>query len=259
MKEITSVKNQTVCEVKKLKQKKYRTQTGTFLAEGYRNVCDSIQKATPLMVFVQQDFADPVPNCENTYLVTKEVMRELSDTDTPQGVAAVFEIPKEQEITSSNILLLNGVSDPGNMGTILRTALATGFTDLILDEQCADVYSPKVIRSAMSAVFSLNVIRKKSLVDDIAFLRQTGYQIYGAALLDKAVSLYDVDFSRKTALLFGSEANGISEELLKLTDVTYIIPMAKGIESLNVAVAAGVSMYELVRQQKTKSNGNKSI
>ncbi len=250
MKEITSVKNQTVCEIKKLKQKKYRTITGTFLAEGYRNVCDSIQKATPRMVFVQQDFSDSVPACENTYLVTKEVMRELSDTDTPQGLAAVFEIPEEREVSSSNILLLNGVSDPGNMGTILRTALATGFTDIILDEQCADVYSPKVIRSAMSAVFSLNVIRKKTLVDDIALLKQTGYRIHSAALSDEVVSLYDTVFSEKTALLFGSEANGISEELLKLSDVMYIIPMVKEIESLNVAVAAGVSMYELVRQKR---------
>ncbi len=249
MKEITSIKNQTVCDVKKLKQKKYRTQTGTFLAEGYRNVCDSIQKAAPRMVFLQQGFSDSVPECENTYLVTKEVMREISDTDTPQGVAAVFEIPPEQEVTSSKILLLNGVSDPGNMGTILRTALATGFTDVILDEQCADVYSPKVIRSAMSAVFSLNLIRKKTLEDSIASLQTKGYLIYAAALSDKAVSLYDTDFSENTALLFGSEANGISETLLKLTDVTYMIPMAKEIESLNVAVAAGVSMYELIRQK----------
>ncbi len=248
MKEITSVKNKTVNEIKKLKQKKYRSQMGIFLAEGYRNVCDSMQKAVAEMLFVQEGFVEPIPPCENTYLVTKEVMQELSDTDTPQGIAAVFSIPKEEKISSGRILLLNGVSDPGNMGTILRTALAAGFTDIILDEKCADVYSPKVIRSAMSAVFSLNLIRKKSLEDDIAILKQQGYRVYAAALTEDAVSLYETDFSEKTALLFGSEANGIVPELLVLSDTTYIIPMAKEIESLNVAVAAGVSMYELVRR-----------
>ena len=248
MKEITSVKNKTVCDIKKLKQKKYRTQTGTFLAEGYRNVCDSIKKAVPQMVFLEESFEFEVPQCEHTYLVTKEVMKEISDTDTPQGIAAVFQIPEEKAISSSKILLLNGVSDPGNMGTILRTALAAGFTDIILDEKCADVYSPKVIRSAMSAVFSLNLIRCKSLEDEISKLKQTGYQIYAAALTKEAVSLYETKFGAKTALMFGSEANGISDELLQLADVSYIIPMEPEIESLNVAVAAGISMYELVRQ-----------
>ena len=237
-----------VCEIKKLKQKKYRTQTGTFLAEGYRNVCDSMQKAAARMLFVQTEFEHPVPECENTYLVTKEVMQELSDTDTPQGIAAVFSIPKEKEISSPRVLLLNGVSDPGNMGTILRTALASGFTDIILDEKCADVYSPKVIRSAMSAVFSLNMIRKKSLEEEIKRLQQQGYRVYAAALSEEVVSLYQTAFSKKSALLFGSEANGVTKELLQLSDVTYVIPMATEIESLNVAVAAGISMYELVRR-----------
>ena len=249
MKEITSVKNKTVCEVKKLKQKKYRTQTGTFLAEGYRNVCDSMKKTVPEMVFLEETFEFAVPQCENTYLVTKEVMKEICDTDTPQGIAAVFRIPEEEAIRSSKMLLLNGVSDPGNMGTILRTALAAGFGDIVLDEKCADVYSPKVIRSAMSAVFSLNLVRCRSLEDVIVKLKQNGYQICAAALTEEAVSLYETKFLGKTAFMFGSEANGISEELLQLADVFYMIPMEKEIESLNVAVAAGISMYELVRRQ----------
>lgn len=252
MKEITSVKNKTVCEVKKLKQKKYRSQTGTFLAEGYRNVCDSLKKAVPEMLFFEEGFEFSVPVCENTYLVTKEVMKELSDTDTPQGIAAVFQIPEETEITSSKILLLNGVSDPGNMGTILRTALAAGFYDIVLDEKCADVYSPKVIRSAMSAVFSLNLIRRRGLEEMIATLKENGYLVYAAALTENAVSLYETDFSEKTALLFGSEANGITPELLAMSSETYIIPMKQEIESLNVAVAAGISMYELIRRGRQK-------
>lgn len=250
IKEITSIKNKTVSEVKKLKQKKHREATGTFLAEGYRNVCDSIRKAVPEMIFVSDTLEVSVPECNNTYRVTGEVMKELSDTDTPQGIVAVFTIPKEADITSPDVLLLNGVSDPGNMGTILRTALAAGFKDIIVDEKCADVYSPKVIRSAMSAVFSLNILRVKSLEEHIALLKQDGYAICAAALTPEAKSIYETDFSGKTALLFGSEANGIEEVYLKKADKVYIIPMASEIESLNVAVAAGISMYEAVVKKK---------
>lgn len=249
IKEITSPKNKTVCELKKLKIKKYREQSGSFLAEGYRNVCDSICKQVPKMVLLEQSFAEPVPIPAETevYRVSEEILKEICDTKTPQGIAAVFSIPAEKSITSDSVLLLNGVSDPGNLGTILRTALAAGFTDIILDEQCADVYAPKVVRSAMSAVFSLNLIRVRHLEESVKDLQQMGYQVFGAALTNEAKSLYETGFPRKTALMFGSEANGIAPELLPLCDLLYLIPMNAEIESLNVAVAAGISMYEVLR------------
>lgn len=251
IKEITSIKNKTVCDVKKLKQKKYREQTGTFLAEGYRNVVDSMKLKMPRMLFVEKDssFEEDFSNYGEVFFVTQEVMKELCDTKTPQGIVGVFDIPEEQPVTKKKILLLNGVSDPGNLGTILRTALAAGFYDVLLDENCADVYSPKVIRSAMSAVFSLNLIRVKSFSEVIPELQKSGYGIYAAALSEQAKSIYDTVFSEKTALLFGSEANGIELPLLSMADSTYIIPMQSAIESLNVAVAAGVSMYEVHRRE----------
>ncbi|MBQ7792388.1 MAG: RNA methyltransferase, partial [Clostridia bacterium] len=180
MKEITSPKNKMVCDLKKLKTKKYREQTGLFLAEGYRNVCDSIRKQQPKLVFLEKNFQEFVPleECTEVYQVTEEVLKELCDTKTPQGIAAVFPIPKEKEMTSPTVLLLNGVSDPGNLGTILRTALAAGFTDIVLDEQCADPFAPKVVRSAMSAIFSLNLIRVKDLSDSIAQLQKKEYRVF---------------------------------------------------------------------------------
>ncbi len=242
-----------VCDFKKLKTKKYREQSGIFLAEGYRNVCDSMEKNLPKLILLEKDFQESVslPEGIEVYRVSAEILKEICDTKTPQGIAAVFEIPKEKEITSHSVLLLNGVSDPGNLGTILRTALAAGYTDIILDEQCADVYAPKVVRSAMSAIFSLNLIRVKNLSESVSNLKQMGFQVYGAALSDKSKSLYQTDFLEKVALMFGSEANGISEELLALCDSLYIIPMQEEIESLNVAVAAGVSMYEVFRRRKS--------
>lgn len=253
IKEITSIKNKTISEIKKLKLKKYREQSGTFLVEGYRNVCDSMQKAEAVFVFYEADFSEPLqlPDSCECYRVTAEVLKELADTKTPQGIIGVFRIPKETVITSDCVLLLNGVSDPGNLGTILRTALATGFSDIILDEKCADVYAPKVVRSAMSAVFSLNLVRVKELKDKIAELKQQDYCLFAGALTDTAKSLYELEFPKKTALLFGSEANGISPEILQLADIPYIIPMNPEIESLNVAVAAGISMYEVLRKNNT--------
>lgn len=251
IREITSTKNKTVCEVKKLKQKKYREETGTFLAEGYRNVADSMKLRAPRMLFLEQGmtgFSD-IQASVDVFYVTEDVMKELCDTKTPQGVAGVFEIPQECPVSKDQILLLNGVSDPGNLGTILRTALAAGFTDIVLDEQCADVFSPKVVRSAMSAIFSLNLIRVKNLDTVLKSLQDADYKVYGAALSKEAKSIYETNFSKKTALLFGSEANGIEDRLLSLVDGSYIIPMCDGIESLNVAVAAGISMYEVVRDK----------
>lgn len=252
IKEITSSKNKTVCELKKLKQKKYREQSGMFLSEGYRNVLDSIHKKQPRMLVVDHSFTEPVPTLENTdiYCVSDAILKEICDTKTPQGIVAVFDIPKEKEISASSVLLLNGVSDPGNLGTILRTALASGFTDIIMDENCADVFAPKVVRSAMSAIFSLNLIRVKKLADSISMLQEKGYTVYGAALTETAKSIYETSFSDKTAIMLGSEANGICDELLTTLNEVYIIPMDSGIESLNVAVAGGISMYEVLRRKR---------
>lgn len=254
IKEITSSKNKLVCELKKLKQKKYREQNGLFLSEGYRNVCDSISKEIPRMILMEKDFSEPVclPETAEIYRVTDSVLKEICDTKTPQGIVAVFPIPQAKEVTSQSVLLLNGVSDPGNLGTILRTALASGFSDIILDETCADVFAPKVVRSAMSAIFSLNLIRVKDLADSVSALQERGYTVYGAALTEDAKSIYQTKFSEKTAIMMGSEANGITEELLGKLDQVYIIPMNPEIESLNVAVAAGISMYEVNRRKMIK-------
>ena len=246
IKEITSSKNKTVCELKKLKQKKYREQSGMFLSEGYRNVMDSIKKQQPSMLLVENTFAEPVPALEGTdiYRVSDAVLKEVCETKTPQGIVAVFHMPEERKITSGQVLLLNRVSDPGNL------ALASGFTDIVMDENCADVFSPKVVRSAMSAIFSLNLIRVKDLADLVSALQEQGYTIYGAALTETAKSIYETSFSDKTAIMLGSEANGISKELLATLNEVYIIPMDSDIESLNVAVAGGISMYEVLRRKR---------
>ena len=245
IKEITSRQNSLIIQVKKLKTKKNREISDSFVVEGYRNVLDSIKFSKPLHVFVteMQNFAFPCP----VYKVPEKIFEEISDTKTPQGVLGVFSIPiSDTENISDRIVLLNGVSDPGNIGTILRTSVATGFKTVILDKNCADVFSGKVVRSAMSAVFSLNILRVEGL--DGIFLKYSDYTFYASALSDNQKNLFDIKFNEKTALIFGSEANGIEPEILTKSDVIFKIPMEEGIESLNVSVAAAVSQYEVFRQ-----------
>jgi len=243
--EIISRQNSVIQQVKKLKIKKNREASGTFIVEGYRNVIDSIKFSEPVFIFVTDgnsaDFSCPV------YKVTEKIFEEISDTKTPQGILGVFNIPKfDEKKVGDKIVLLNGVSDPGNVGTILRTSLATGFNTVILDKNCADAFSGKVVRSAMSAIFSLNILRVEGL--DEIFSSYKDFTFYASALTDNSKSLYDINFKGKTALILGSEANGIEPCILDKADITYKIPMNKEIESLNVAVAASVSQYEIYRQ-----------
>ncbi len=249
IKNITSLKNDIVVQTKKLKNKKYREQTKTFLAEGLKNVKDSLEKRVAKMIFVTDekmlDSLEVKEACP-CYVVNEQIMKEISDTVTPQGVAAVFEMKEfSYECISEKILVLNGVSDPGNVGTILRTACALGFNTVIADNKTADIYSPKIIRSSMSAVFALNILRCNDRMEsELENLKNRGYKLYVSCLSEKSKNINDIAFSQKCMIVVGNEANGADESVVKLADTLYIIPMEKTIESLNVAIAAGISMYK---------------
>ncbi len=245
IKNVTSLKNDIIVQTKKLKNKKYREQTGTFFAEGMKNVRDSLMHSEAECIFVTDEaFLEREYKCP-CYIVSEQIMRELSDTVTPQGMAAVFKMKEfSYDKISDKIIFLNGVSDPGNVGTILRTACAFGFNTVIADYKTADIYSPKIIRSAMSAVFSLNILRTQTPEDEIKALKNKGYKFYVSCLSEKSENIDEIDFSDKTVIAVGNEANGADESIISLADKLYIIPMEDGIESLNVAVAAGISMYK---------------
>lgn len=242
---ITSLKNDIIVQTKKLKNKKYREQTGTFLAEGIKNVSDSLRLYSAERVFVTDEkLLDKACNCP-CYIVSEQIMNELCDTVTPQGMAAVFKMKEfSYDCISDKILLLNGVSDPGNVGTILRTACAFGFNTVIADSKSADIYSPKVIRSAMSSVFALNILRTQSLEEEINRFKKEGYKLYVSCLSKKSENIDELTFNKKCIIALGNEANGVDESVISLADKLYIIPMNSEIESLNVAVAAGISMYK---------------
>ena len=247
---ITSKNNAIVAEAKKLKQAKYRKKENLFLVEGEKNLYDSLIKGEIIKLFCREGVTPPKKADCPVYTVSEAVMKELCDTVTPQGLAGIFKIPEFQsELTGNNILALNGVSDPGNVGTILRTALAMGYNTIICDDKTADVYSPKVVRSAMSAVFSLNIMKTDNLKEKLAYYKEEGYFIFSGCLKEASEEIDSICFPDKNIIVMGNEGNGVSSEIISISDKTYIIPMPGDIESLNVAVAAGISMYAAQKSQ----------
>jgi TrmH family RNA methyltransferase len=255
---ITSKQNVLIQKVKKLKIKKYREEYGQFIVEGVRNFCDSAALSEPDMVFIAGspgEYSSPAGTLsahwekntrweKNTHWVSKQIFSEISDTKTPQGILGVFKIPEfDLAKAGDKILFLNGVSDPGNVGTIFRTALAAGFNTVISDEKCADAFSGKVVRSAMSAVFSLNILRVKSHECVWKMFKPPEWAYFAGGLSDGAVNLFDIKFPEKTVIIIGSEANGADAAIMEKADKIFKIPMQNNIESLNAAVAAAIAMY----------------
>lgn len=187
-------------------------------------------------------------------LVNETVCRHLSDTTTPQGVVAVADYPRTspEDILKKDgqpcIILLESIQDPGNLGTILRTAEAAGVTGIIMNRDTVDPFHPKVVRSTMGAVFRVPFFVAEDFYDVICMLKKEGFDIY-AAHLDGQV-FYDADYRKPCAFLIGNEGNGLTPQTTAMADRLIRIPMEGQIESLNAAVAASLIMYEVMRQRK---------
>ena len=174
---------------------------------------------------------------------------QLSDTVTPQGIMAVCEKRTFtiNHIEKTFILIGERLSDPGNIGTLIRTAAAAGAGGVILSEGSGEIYNPKVIRAAAGASLRIPIVEEANLNEVIPILKKRGITI-AAAHLQKAVLPYELDLRRGCAILIGSEAHGLSEEVTALADIRVKLPMAPGVESLNASVAGGILLYEVVRQ-----------
>jgi len=230
---------------KKLLTKKERDQSGKYLIEGFHLVEEALNEQIVLEVIVNQDMEMPVHlNLDGTEVVyvKDDVMRAICDTETPQGIAAVC----EQKTASMNgmrlekLLLLDRVQDPGNLGTMIRTADAAGMDAVILGEGCADPYNPKVVRATQGSLFHLPIIK----VNLSEFIDGLEIPVYGTAL-EGGIPFEQVDKSEKFALLMGNEGQGVSKDLLANTTKNLYIPIYGRSESLNVGIAAGILMYYL--------------
>ena len=280
IKEIKSSDNKLIKLIASLKKKSKRDKSGLFIAEGLRLceeslafpsrikyiiVSDSFYEKRPdfgsAFVFASKDnsgcnaphnlhsdLSNHAASERNLYKIPDALFSKISDTETPQGVMSIIEIDHPSStVLSSNVLILDGVSEPGNMGTILRTADAMGFSDVFITKGSADCYSPKTVRSTMGSIFRLNLHIAEN-TDFLRKLKNDGYFIVSAAL-SNAAPLEDVLPKAKNAIVIGNEANGISNEVLLLSDKCARIEMKGNTESLNAAVAAGIMMYKFSQRR----------
>ena len=248
MKEIQSSKNQLIKDRKKLHKRKYREQEQRYLLEGFHLVEEAVNYGAT----VEEIFLDERGQREwgawaeqlavECYFVSAEVMKQLSDLPTPQGMIAVVTLASQEvAIQGGRWLLLDNVQDPGNVGTMIRTADAAGFTGVVLGEGTADMYSTKVLRSMQGSQFHLPIF-SADLHEIILKIKENGMKVYGTELNKDAVSYTEAE-KNQVAFILGNEGQGVSKELLAMTDQNLYIPIYGQAESLNVGVAAGILMY----------------
>lgn len=247
MKRIESLSNSLVKYWKKLATtRKERDQSGEFLVEGFHLVEEALQGTEVLNLIVREGVEIPATwNVDNIYMVevTAAIAAELAETERTQGIFAHCKQP-DFEVKSSwkKFLLIDAVQDPGNVGTMIRTADAAGMDAVILGKGSADPFNPKTIRSTQGSIFHLPVLRGE-LVDWVEQLQERDIPIYGTALDATSVVYNQVQKTPSFAVIMGNEGSGISKELLTKTTKNVIIPIMGGAESLNVAVATGIVLY----------------
>ncbi|WP_342744993.1 RNA methyltransferase [Oceanobacillus timonensis] len=242
---ITSVKNEKIKDLKKLHQRKYRKQTNTFLIEGEHLIEEALASdwtTTEIIVSEEASIPEPAKNLPVTE-VTKQVFKELSFTASPQGVMAVVEIKTEEAVNGELVVLLDAVQDPGNAGTIIRTADAAGADSVILGSGCVDLYNDKVIRSTQGSIFHLPILHA-DLEEEVDQLKEANYTVWATAL-EQAENYKNLPVPSKTAVIFGNEGAGVKDSLLEKADERVTIPIFGKAESLNVSIAAGVLLYYL--------------
>lgn len=251
--QITSVHNQHVKDWRKLQTRKGRKKFGQYLLDGWHLVQEASQSGQKLVALIgtteelsQHD--DIVSLFENVYEVTPEIIKEITQTNTPQGIVAVVELPDIHQIPEGHLkgawLFLDRVQDPGNVGTMVRTADAAGFAGVVASSQTADFFSPKVVRSMQGSQFHLHLVAgdlKKWIRD----FRAAKLPVYGTQLNPSAKNFRDVQPGTDFALIMGNEGQGMAADLLTQTTSNLYIPMRGDAESLNVAVSAGILMFQL--------------
>ncbi len=260
MQTITSKDNETIKEIKKLNEKKYRDQKNQYIIEGIKMVSEAIEENAKInkIIICEDCTKNECINQEllykiskyNLIYVTEKVFASITNVSSPQGILAVIENPKNVkpiDYKEEIIVILDGIQDPGNMGTILRTLDSANIKQVIISKNTTDPYNPKVVRSTMGAIFRVNIIRVEDLNKTIKEIKKNKFKLVCTSLqTDK--SMYDLDYKQK-AIVIGNEANGVSQEVQELADEKIKIPMLGKTESLNASVATGIIIYEYVRQK----------
>ena len=248
MEKITSRKNSYILRLRALANDgELRRSEGEYLCDGLKLLEEALQKAACVRSVLWKGEAKTIPGLEGAkqYVAEAELFDYASPMKNSPGPVFTVAMPGETEAEFDCAVLLENVQDPGNVGTVIRTAAAMGVKTVMLCGACADVYSPKTARATMGAIFSERIIRC-DIDAAAALVRSRGMKLYGAALSDRAKDIRELDI-KKAVVAIGSEGRGLSPEFLKLCDGELIIPMAPGSESLNAAVAASIVLWEMAR------------
>lgn len=238
--QITSLTNAKVKQWAKYKEKKHRDAAQCFLIEGEHLIEEAHKAGLIDCIIIEEGKQNNFPNYE-TYEVTRDILHKLSDSVSGTWIMAVCHYPiYTVDHYGHKVIVLDDVQDPGNVGTIIRTALSFGYDSVLLSQRCADVYNQKVLRSTQGAIFHIPVIRG-DIMTMLSQLKQQGIPLYATALRN-ASPLQETPRQESLALIFGNEGNGVSMLVQEYCDQRVYIEM-KTFESLNVAVAAGICMY----------------
>ncbi len=256
MKRIESSQNAQVKHWKKLVTiRKDRDKSGEFLVEGIHLVEEALkQPSTVLTLIVREGMKIPTNwNLEGVNMaeITMEIAKEIAETEYSQGIYAHCVQPTSTQKEQQNwtrILMIDAVQDPGNVGTMIRTADAAGLDAVILGKGTADAYNPKTVRSAQGSHFHIPIL-KGDLSDWLRAFKSQKIPVYGSSLED-SVTYNHVEPQSRFALIMGNEGSGLSQELLVKTDMNLKIPLLGQAESLNVAVATGILLYTLIPMEK---------
>ena len=263
MQTITSKDNELIKHIRKLKDKKYRDESNEYVVEGVKLVEEAVKENAKIkQIIVCEDTT-------RTYEIPTHIMLEIAKYEcisvsdkifniitqvtNPQGIMAIIEKNAQDaqiDYTQDIIVALDDVQDPGNLGTILRTVDSIGLNQIIVSKGTADAFNSKVVRSTMGAIFRIKIIEVENLAQAIKEMRKHHFKLMVTSLQTEN-SIYDIDFNKKI-IVIGNEANGVSKEIQDMADEKAKIPMLGRTESLNASVAAGVVMYEYVRQKLSK-------
>ena len=249
---ITSRQNALCTHLRKLAASAgYRRKSGEFLCDSPKLLEEALlwQGDIHTVVCTEHAALPVIPSSVRLVQVPEDVMKSVSPAETPQGVLSVCGMPERslpEKLDGRRYVVLDGVQDPGNVGTILRTADAAGFDGVLLSQQCADVFSPKVLRATMGSIFRMAISVTDDLPGALEALKAQGCSVISSQL-DGTPFYSREPVGDRFALVIGSEGNGVTDEVKAVATHRVKLPMRGGAESLNAAVAAGIMMYELTR------------
>lgn len=261
--EITSLKNPLIKEIKSLYRKKERIKNSSFIIEGIKIIQEAINYEYPIRNIIYTDrllntkdgmeFYESIIGLDNITYVPDNIFKEISDTENPQGILAIarFEYKTIEQIHKKEklfLLLLDGLQDPGNMGTIIRTADAFNIDGIIITSGSVDPYNPKVVRATMGSIFRVPLYYTSDGLSELTSLRDKNIKIYSTSL-EGSIPIYNANFKESIVLIVGNESKGVSDDYYSLSDKLIKIPMPGNAESLNAGVAASIIMYEVMKQR----------